>query len=61
MITQDIFQPIPMAVYIGDKKIGTIYPKGWNDNPEVSYEPIKPKYLKHLKKEAIKLGWKEIK
>lgn len=28
-ITQDIFQPIPMAVWQGYTKLGTIYPKGW--------------------------------
>lgn len=60
VITEDIFQPIPMAVCEGDKKLGTIYPKGWDGNTEVRYEPIKPKYLKHLEKEAVKLGWKEI-
>lgn len=61
MITEDVFQPIPMAVWKGYKKLGTIYPKGWNGNPEVRYEPVESKYLKHLEKEAVKLGWKEIK
>lgn len=60
MITENIFQPIPMAVWKGDKKLGTIYPKGWNGYPEIRYEPVKPKYLKCLEKEAVRLDWKEI-
>lgn len=61
MITEDIFQPIPMAVWKGGyKKIGTIYPKGWNGNPEIRYEPVEPKYLRHLEREAVALGWKDI-
>ena len=61
MITENVFQPIPMAVWKGYKKLGTIYPKGWNGNPEIKYEPVKPKYLKRLEKEAVDLGWKEVK
>lgn len=60
MITENVFQPIPMTVWKGYKKLGTIYPKGWNGNPEIIYEPVEPKYLRHLEKEALELGWKGI-
>lgn len=28
---EDVFKPVPMAVFKGAKKIGTIYPAGWRD------------------------------
>ena len=56
-IDQDIFKPVPMAVWQGYTKLGVIYPKGWVYNGKVLTEelavPAKPKYtkklLKHLK------------
>lgn len=53
-IDQDIFKPIPMAVWKGYTKLGTIYPKGWTYNGEVLSEdlgvPSKPKYNRQLQK-----------
>ena len=60
-IDQDIFKPIPMAVWQGYTKLGVIYPKGWVYNGEVLTEelavPAKPKHtkklLKHMKNRGI--------
>lgn len=55
---ENIFQPIPMAVFRGYTKIGTIYPKGWTYNGVKLTEdlavPSKPKYTKKLLKELNK-------
>jgi hypothetical protein len=52
---ENVFQPIPMAVFDGYTKIGTIYPKGWTYNGVELTEdlavPSKPKYAKKLLKE----------
>lgn len=53
-ITQDVFQPIPMAVWQGYTKLGVIYPKGWfykgRELEEDLCEATKPKYMKRLLK-----------
>jgi hypothetical protein len=53
-IDQDIFKPIPMAVWQGYTKLGVIYPKGEVYNGEVLTEDFcvaaKPKYEKKLLK-----------
>ena len=58
MIIQDIFQPIPMAVYKGYTKLGTIYPKGWNLNgKKLTYwtaVATKTRYQKQLEKHMKK-------
>ena len=53
-IDQDIFKPIPMAVWQGYTKLGVIYPKGWEYEGRILTEdlgvPTKPKYTKKLNK-----------
>ena len=55
---ENVFKPIPMAVFYGYKKIGTIYPEGWNYEGKVLKEafavPTEPKYMRKLQKELRK-------
>ncbi len=57
---ENVFQPIPMAVFVGYTKIGTIYPEGWTYNGVKLTEdlgvPTHPKYSKRLMKEIMKRG-----
>lgn len=53
-IDQNIFKPIPMAVWQGYTKLGVVYPKGCEYEGRVLTEalgvPAKPKYTKKLNK-----------
>jgi hypothetical protein len=55
---ENVFKPIPMAVFSGYKRIGTIYPEGWNYEGKVLKEaiavPTEPKYMRKLQKELRK-------
>ena len=55
---ENVFKPVPMAVYVGYKKIGTIYPEGWNYNGKTLTEdlavPTEEKYRKKLAREMVK-------
>ena len=55
---ENVFKPIPMAVFYGYKKIGTIYPEGWTYEGQVLKDaravPIEPKYMRKLQKELRK-------
>ena len=55
---ENVFKPIPMAVFHGYKKIGTIYPEGWTYEGMVLKEaiavPTDQKYMKKLQKELRK-------
>ena len=53
--TEDVFKPIPIAIFVGYTKIGTIYPEGWTYNGTRLTKdlamPTKEKYRKRLEKE----------
>ena len=55
---ENVFKPVPMAVFSGYKKIGTIYPEGWNYEGKVLTEaivvPTESKYMRKLEKELRK-------
>lgn len=37
---EDVFQPIPMAIFKGYKKVGTLYPKGWKYNGTILEQDV---------------------
>ena len=61
---ENVFKPIPMAVFIGYTKIGTIYPEGSTYNGVKLMEdlavPTKPKYAKRLLKEMGRRKYNEL-